>query len=67
MVEAPLETLSFRQIGVVIEEYAVSFDGIKMLDLLDLETQMEGCFESFARIADMECENLEAPEATGNL
>jgi len=44
MVEASLETLSFRQIGVVIEQYAVCFDGINMFGLLDLETQMEGCF-----------------------
>jgi len=62
-----LKRSAFGKSAWVIEEYAVSFDGIKMLDLLDLETQMEGCFESFARIADMECENLGAPEATGNL
>jgi len=28
---------------VVNEEYAVSFDGMKMFGVLDLETQMEGC------------------------
>jgi hypothetical protein len=40
---ALVETLSFRQIGVVQEEYAVSSDGMKMFGVLDLETQMEGC------------------------
>ena len=43
IVEALVETLSFRHIGVVNEEYAVSFDGMKMFGVLDLETQMEGC------------------------
>jgi len=43
IVEALVETLSFRQIGVVQEEYAVSSDGMKMFGVLDLETQMEGC------------------------
>jgi hypothetical protein len=43
IVEALIETLSFRHIGVVNEEYAVSFDGMKMFGVLDLETQMEGC------------------------
>ena len=38
-----VETLSSRHIGVVNEEYAVSFDGMKMFGVLDLETQMEGC------------------------
>jgi hypothetical protein len=33
-------------IGVVNEEYAVSFDGMKMFGVLDLETQMEGCLFS---------------------
>jgi hypothetical protein len=42
-VEALVETLSFRHIGVVQEEYAVSPDGAKMFGVLDLETQMEGC------------------------
>jgi len=41
--EALAETLSFRHIRVVNEEYAVSFDGMKMFGVLDLETQMEGC------------------------
>ena len=43
IVEALVETLSFRHIGVVAEEYAVSSDGMKMFGVLDLETQMEGC------------------------
>jgi len=43
IVEALAETLSFRHIRVVNEEYAVSFDGMKMFGVLDLETQMEGC------------------------
>ena len=41
--EAWVETLSFRDIGVVIEKYAVFFDGMKMLGVADLETRMEGC------------------------
>ena len=43
IIEALVETLSFRHIGVVNEEYAVSTDGMKMFGVLDLETQMEGC------------------------
>src|SRR6478609_11168362 len=43
IVEALVETLSFRHIAVVDEEYAVSSDGMKMFGVLDLETQMEGC------------------------
>jgi hypothetical protein len=43
IVEALIETLGFRHIGVVSEEYAVSKDGMKMFGVLDLETQMEGC------------------------
>jgi hypothetical protein len=43
IVEALVETLSFRHIGVVNEEYAVSADGMKMFGVLDLETQMDGC------------------------
>ena len=35
--------MSFRHIGVANEEYAISFDGMKMFGVLDLETQMEGC------------------------
>jgi hypothetical protein len=43
IVEGLVETLSFRHIGVVNEEFAVSADGMKMFGVLDLETQMEGC------------------------
>jgi hypothetical protein len=43
IVEALVETLGFRHIGVVNEEYAVSQDGMKMFGVLDLETQMDGC------------------------
>ena len=43
IVEALGETLSFRHIAVVNEEYAASSDGMKMFGVLDLETQMEGC------------------------
>ena len=37
IVEALVESLSFRQIGVIQEEYAVSKDGMKMFGVLDLE------------------------------
>src|ERR1700676_1141216 len=40
---ALVETLSFRQISVVREEYAVSGDGMKMFGVLDLETTFDGC------------------------
>jgi Domain of unknown function (DUF932) len=43
IVNTLLETLSFRHIGVVRDEYAVSPDGMKMFGVLDLETGMEGC------------------------
>src|SRR5467141_5307711 len=43
IVGALVETLSFRQISVVREEYAVSGDGMKMFGVLDLETAFEGC------------------------
>jgi hypothetical protein len=42
VVEAPVETLSFRHICVVTEEYAVSKDGMKMFSVLDLDTDMPG-------------------------
>jgi hypothetical protein len=38
-----VETLSFRQISVVREEYAVSSDGMKMFGVLDLGTTFDGC------------------------
>ena len=43
IVEALLETLTFRHISVVKDEYAVSEDGMKMFGVLDLETTFEGC------------------------
>ena len=43
IVEALLETLAFRHISVIRDEYAVSKDGIKMFGVLDLETAFEGC------------------------
>jgi len=43
IVAALIETLGFRQIAVVRDEYAVSGDGMKMFGVLDLETSFEGC------------------------
>jgi hypothetical protein len=43
IVTALAETLSFRHIGVVRDEYAVSSDGMKMFGVLDLETSFDGC------------------------
>ena len=43
IVQALIETLGFRHIGVVHDEYAVSPDGMKALGALDLATEMEGC------------------------
>src|SRR5690348_3477781 len=43
IVRALIETLGFRQIGVVRDEYAVSSDGMRMFGVLDLETGMHGC------------------------
>jgi hypothetical protein len=43
IVEALAETLAFRHISVVRDEYAVSQDGMKMFGVLDLETAFEGC------------------------
>src|SRR5216683_3020414 len=43
IVEALLETLAFRHISVVRDEYAVSEDGMKMFGVLDLETTFAGC------------------------
>jgi hypothetical protein len=42
IVQALVETLGFRHIGVVYDEYAVSQDGMKMFGVLDLETEMHG-------------------------
>ena len=43
VVEKLIEALSFRQIGVVREEYAVSADGMKMFGMMDLSSGFEGC------------------------
>src|SRR6266853_1762183 len=43
IVEVLLETLMFRHISVVRDEYAVSEDGMKMFGVMDLETTFEGC------------------------
>ena len=43
VVEALVESLSFRHIGVIGEEYAVSNDGMRMFGALDLEAAFEGC------------------------
>src|SRR5262245_46904646 len=43
VVEKLIETLSFRQISVVREEYAVSRDGMRMFGVMDLATGFEGC------------------------
>ncbi len=43
IVGALAETLSFRQISVVRDEYAVSGDGMKMFGVLDLEPTFDGC------------------------
>lgn len=43
IVEAVMETLGFRHISVVRDEYAVSPDGMKMFGVMDLETTFDGC------------------------
>ena len=43
VVAALIETLSFRHISVVRDEYAVSPDGMRMFGVLDLETTFDGC------------------------
>lgn len=43
IVQVLVETLGFRHIGVVQDEYAVSKDGMKMFGVLDLDTGMHGC------------------------
>jgi len=51
IVEALVETLSFRQIGVIQEEYAVSKDGMKLFGVLDLEAlQIPGCRFAIGRL-----------------
>jgi hypothetical protein len=43
IVQSLVETLGFRHIGVVHDEYAVSPDGMKAFGVPDLETEMAGC------------------------
>jgi hypothetical protein len=43
IVQALVETLGFRHISAVHDEYAVSPDGMKMFGVLDLETEIHGC------------------------
>jgi hypothetical protein len=43
IVDALVEALRFRYIGVVRDEYAVSPDGMRMFGVLDLETAFDGC------------------------
>ena len=43
VVERLIEALSFRQIGVVLEEYAVSADGMRMFGVMDLSSGFDGC------------------------
>ena len=42
LVNAILETLSFRHINVVKDEYAVSEDGMKLFGVMELETLGDG-------------------------
>jgi hypothetical protein len=43
VVSSLLETLSFRQINIVRDEYAVSSDGMKLFGIIELETTFDGC------------------------
>jgi hypothetical protein len=43
LVNSLLETLAFRHINVVKDEYAVSKDGMKLFGLVELETTFDGC------------------------
>ena len=43
VVEKLIKALSFRQIGIVREEYAVSSDGIRIPGVMDLNSGFEGC------------------------
>ena len=43
VVNALVETLGFRHIGVHKQEYAVSHDGMKMFGIMELETTFNGC------------------------
>lgn len=43
VVNAVIETLGFRKIAVVRDEYAVSANGMKMFGVMDLEEEFFGC------------------------
>ena len=43
LVSSLLETLAFRHINVVKDEYAVSEDGMKLFGVLELENTFDGC------------------------
>src|SRR6058998_1860115 len=43
VVNALIETLGFRHIGVVRDEYAATPDGMKMFGVVDLEAGFTGC------------------------
>ena len=43
VVESLVETLGYRHIGVLRDEYAVSKDGMRLFGVLDLETTFDGC------------------------
>src|SRR5881628_539973 len=43
VVNALVETLGFRHIGVVRDEYAATPDGMKMFGVMDLEAGFTGC------------------------
>jgi len=43
LVEVLVEALAFRHIGVVVDEYAATPDGMKMFGIMDLEAGFTGC------------------------
>src|SRR5258708_16368180 len=55
-----VETLGFRQISVVREEYAVSAAGMKMFGVLDLQTTFDGCRFSL-RVPNSNDNSIELP------
>ena len=56
IVQALIETLGFRHIGVVHDEYAVSPDGMKMFGVLDLETEMHGARFAIGSVVRWRCQ-----------
>ena len=43
IIQALVETLGFRHIGVFSDEYAVTPDGMRLFGVLNLETSFDGC------------------------